>query len=68
MTGNTAHAETTTIAEYRAVGSGRMTIAAQPNGCYTFHISGPRHTLTISDNEATQLAESILQSQKDVTP
>lgn len=52
----------TPIADYRAVGTGRMTVTEDPTGRgYTFRITGRTNTLTIADHEAVALAETILE-------
>jgi hypothetical protein len=49
------------IAAYRAVGTGRMTVDRSGDGySYTFRITGRTNTLTISDDEAAELAAMIL--------
>ena len=52
----------TQIADYRAVGTGRMTVELSGDGYgYTFRITGRTNTLTISDDEAADLAQMILE-------
>jgi hypothetical protein len=49
-------------AYYAASGTGRLTVTEDSAGAgYTFRITGRTNSLTISDDEAVALAETILQ-------
>jgi len=61
---NTMTGNSTEIAQFRAVGPGRMTVTEDETGFgYEFRITGRTNSLTISDDEAAELALAIPQRQ-----
>ena len=54
-------ADGTEIAVFPGIGSGGMKVTENPGGMgYTFRLKGRRNHFTISDNEAAELARTIL--------